>query len=58
MIEGERGVHIHKMIWVFVFTKKSSAVSAYSAVDFFFIPGGRRDFYNFLSNKKRFHHPE
>jgi hypothetical protein len=30
----------------------SSAVSAYSAVDFFFIPGGRRDFYNFLCNEK------
>jgi len=36
----------------FVFTQKSSAISAYSAVDFFFLLGGRRDFYNFLSNKK------
>jgi hypothetical protein len=31
------------------FPRKSSAISAYSAVDFFFLLGGRRDFYNFLS---------
>jgi hypothetical protein len=42
----------HKMIYVFVFPKKISAVSAYSAVDLSFILGGRRGFYNFLSNKK------
>ena len=34
------------------FGRKSSAVSAYSAVDtFFFISEGWKDFYNFLSNK-------
>jgi hypothetical protein len=31
---------------------KSPAVSACSGVDFFFILGGRRDFYNFPSNEK------
>jgi hypothetical protein len=32
--------------------RKNSAVSACSAVDFFFILGGRRDFYNFLCKNK------
>jgi hypothetical protein len=35
----------------FSLPKKSSAISAYSAVDFFFLLEGRRDFYDFLSNK-------
>ena len=32
--------------------RKSSAVSAYAAVDFFFILGGRREYYNFLIKNK------
>jgi len=41
------------MICIFrLYREKASAVSAYSAVDFFFILGGRRAFYNFLSNEK------
>jgi hypothetical protein len=31
--------------------RKSSAASAYSAVDFLLLLGGRRDFYNSLNNK-------
>jgi hypothetical protein len=49
----QRGVAIHKMICGFLsLPRKSSAVSAYSAVDFFFILGGRRDLNNFLCNGK------
>jgi hypothetical protein len=38
-------------LWFLFSYRKNSAVSTYSAVYFFLIPGWRGDFYNFLSNK-------
>jgi hypothetical protein len=46
--ERQRGVYIHKSIFVFFsLPRKSSAISVCSAVDFFFLLGGRREFSNF-----------
>jgi hypothetical protein len=54
--EGSKGKEepiFKKLILFLSLPRKSSAISAYSAVDFFFFLGECRDFHNFLSKKNQ-----
>jgi hypothetical protein len=51
-IERQRGVHIHKMIYIFCLYKEKARRSLRTLRLIFFLPRVRRDFYNFLNHKK------